>query len=225
LPSPTLPIDPKSHVPLRICFAWSMVLALVSPTHLPCLRACLYESVSCVYVFFSTCRSTCVARAACFVFCSIFISTFLLVIRMNLIIWMSSFSMYMCIILIPAYVWIKNHTHSPPFPYWYTFTDIVVCIFGVMSYTYTHVSCVIFFFVRNSIDTCVKVSIDVRYPSSYPNPLITSVLQFFNLYIHQSLVLLLALVLQTMIFTIPWHKCEYIKNSTETWLQSQDLII
>jgi len=31
------------------------------------LFACFYESVSCVYVFFSTCRSTCVAHAACFV--------------------------------------------------------------------------------------------------------------------------------------------------------------
>jgi len=48
------------------------LLDLVSLTHIPCLFACFHESVSCVYAFFSTCLSTCVARAACFVFCSIF---------------------------------------------------------------------------------------------------------------------------------------------------------
>jgi len=54
------------------------ILASVSLTHVPCLFACFHESVSCVYAFFSTCCSTCVARAACFVFCSIFLTTFLL---------------------------------------------------------------------------------------------------------------------------------------------------
>ena len=52
------------------------ILVLVSLTHLPCLFACFNESVSCVYVFFSTCLSTCVARAACFVFGSIFLNPF-----------------------------------------------------------------------------------------------------------------------------------------------------
>ena len=35
------------------------------------------SAVSCVYTFFSTCLSTCVARAACFGFDSIFLTTFL----------------------------------------------------------------------------------------------------------------------------------------------------
>ena len=52
------------------------IIASVSLTHLPCRFACFHESVSCVYVFFSTCHSTCVARAAYFVFCSIFITPF-----------------------------------------------------------------------------------------------------------------------------------------------------
>jgi len=53
------------------------IKASVSLSHLPCLFACFYESVSCVYVFFSTCLSTCVARAACLVFCSMFLTIFL----------------------------------------------------------------------------------------------------------------------------------------------------
>ena len=46
-------------------------------THIPCLFACFYESVSYVYDFFSTCLSTCVASAAWFVFGFVFIATFL----------------------------------------------------------------------------------------------------------------------------------------------------
>jgi len=52
------------------------ILTSVSLTHLPCLSACFYESVSCVYVVFSTYLSTYVARAACFVFCSISLTAF-----------------------------------------------------------------------------------------------------------------------------------------------------
>jgi len=44
------------------------IIASVSPQPFPCLFACLYDSVSYVYTFFSTCLSACVARAACFVF-------------------------------------------------------------------------------------------------------------------------------------------------------------
>ena len=51
------------------------IIASVSLTHLPCLFACFYESVSCVYAVFSTYLSTCVVRAACFVFGSLFITT------------------------------------------------------------------------------------------------------------------------------------------------------
>jgi len=53
------------------------VIASVSLTYLPCLFACFCESVSYVYVVFSTYLSTCVARAACFVFCSISLTAFL----------------------------------------------------------------------------------------------------------------------------------------------------
>jgi len=45
--------------------------------YLPGLFACFYESVSCVYAAFSTYLCTCVARAACFVFCSISLTALL----------------------------------------------------------------------------------------------------------------------------------------------------
>jgi len=45
------------------------IIASVSPSHIPSLFACLHESMSCVYVCFSTCLSICVLRAACLVFC------------------------------------------------------------------------------------------------------------------------------------------------------------
>jgi len=53
------------------------IIASVSLTHLPRLFACFYESLSCVYALFSTCFSTCSARAAGFGFSSVSISTFL----------------------------------------------------------------------------------------------------------------------------------------------------
>ena len=57
---------------------WALpIIASVSLTHLPCLFACFYESVSCVYAVFSTYLSICIACAACFVFCSISLTAFL----------------------------------------------------------------------------------------------------------------------------------------------------
>jgi len=53
------------------------IIASVSPKPIPCLFACFYESVSYVYVLFSTCLSNCVASAAWVVFGFVFISTFL----------------------------------------------------------------------------------------------------------------------------------------------------
>ena len=83
------------------------ILASVSLTHPPCLFACFYESVSCVYAFFSTCRSTCVACAACFVFGSIFLTTFLF----------SSFFFYEFNRLLchGAYWCTRNRAHLPIF--------------------------------------------------------------------------------------------------------------
>ena len=136
-----------------------------------------YESVSFVCVFFSTCLSPCVASAALFVFDFVFITTSLfsffflyefntylwysyLVIRITLRICLSSFSTSMFIILIPAYVYLRVHTHFPAVPYSYTFITISTCIGCVMFYNCTHVLFVFFFF-WNLIDTCVPVSIDV----------------------------------------------------------------
>jgi len=41
------------------------IIASVSLTHIPSVFACLHESVSCLYVFFSTCLSVCVTVACC----------------------------------------------------------------------------------------------------------------------------------------------------------------
>jgi len=53
------------------------IIASVSPQPIPCLFACFYESVSYVYVLFSTCLSSCVASAEWVVFGFVFITTFL----------------------------------------------------------------------------------------------------------------------------------------------------
>jgi len=66
------------------------ITASISLTHIPSLFACFHESVSCVYVFFSTCLSICVWRAACLVFCCIFTSFFS--ISKNTSIWMSLYT-------------------------------------------------------------------------------------------------------------------------------------
>ena len=156
--------------------------------------------MSCVYAFFSTCLASCVAIAQWFcVWVCIHNHFFVLlllflriqyislvrcvVIRMTLLICLPSFSIYMFIILIPAYMYRHQYTHLPPLPYSYTFIAIFMCIVCVMFCIYTHVF-VLFFFFRNLIDTCVTVSIDESYPYSYPNPLIPSVFPLCNLYIH-----------------------------------------
>jgi len=107
--------------------------------------------VSCVYVFFFTCLSACVASAACFVFGFVFTTTFLfsvfffcelnrylchgaLDVRIALLLCLSPFSICMVIILIPAYVYLNVHTHFPPLPYSYTFMAIFICMFYDMFY-------------------------------------------------------------------------------------------
>ena len=87
-----------------------------------------------------------------------------LVMRMSLLICLSSFSICMFIILIPVYVFLNMYTQVPPLPYPYAFISIFICIVCVMFYTYTNVFFLSFVFFRNLIDTCVTVSIDVLIP-------------------------------------------------------------
>ena len=54
-----------------------LIIASVSLTHIPCLFVCFYESVSYVYVLFSTCLFTCAASVAWFVSGFVFITTVL----------------------------------------------------------------------------------------------------------------------------------------------------
>ena len=144
------------------------MIASVSLTHLPCRFACFHESVSCVYAFFSTCLSTFVARAACFVFGSIFLTTFLfcffLFYRFNntsvtvpidvpltLIICQNSFFICIFISLIPAYVNLNMYTDFLPFSYLYTLIAIFICMFCVLFYIHNHLF--VFFFLFHKSNT------------------------------------------------------------------------
>jgi len=123
------------------------IIASVSPQPISCLFACFYESVLYVYIFISTCLSSWVASAAWFVFGFVFIPTILFsffcscefntclwhgtlvtVIHMTILICLSSFSISMFFILIPAYVYLNMYTHFPYLPYSYTFIAIFICI-------------------------------------------------------------------------------------------------
>ena len=153
------------------------IIALVSLTHIPWVFARFSESVSYVYIFFSTCLSNCVASAAWFVFGFVFITTFLfsfffsctfnpylwhgaLVIRMPLLICLSSFSICMFLNLIAAYVTVYAFPSSSIFVHIYRHFH-VYCLCYVL-YLYP-CFCVLFFF-WNLIDTCVTVSINVIIP-------------------------------------------------------------
>ena len=123
------------------------IIASVSLTHIPCLFACISESVSCVYVFFSTCLSTCVARAASVVFCCIFITTFLLLFSFStasidtyvtvpidvliaLRICLSSSSSCISIWVIHAYVWVNVYKHFPPLSH--SYIQLSLCLYVYM---------------------------------------------------------------------------------------------
>jgi len=103
-----------------------------------------------VYVFFSTCLSCCVASAAWVLFVFVFITTFFfyfffsfefdtylwdraLVICMTLLIFLSSFSICMFLILIPAYVYLNIHKRFPALPYSYTFIAVFIRFFWLYS--------------------------------------------------------------------------------------------
>ena len=112
-------------------------------------RACFYENVSCMYVFFSTCCSTSVARVTYFVFCSIFITpfssnlieTYVTVpfdVRTILPTCLSTFSIRIFVSQIPAYVYVNMYTHFPPLPYLYTLIAIFIYMVCVLFYTSTH---------------------------------------------------------------------------------------
>ena len=122
---------------------------------IPRLFACFYESVSCVYVFFSTCLSTCVASVVWFVLGFVIITTFLssfffffefniyrchgaLDVRTTLLLCLSPSCICVLIILIPAYVYLNIHMLFPPLPYLYTFIAIFISMFCDMFYSCTH---------------------------------------------------------------------------------------
>jgi len=130
--------------PLSYGDGWITENPLV-PSLIPCLFACFYKSVSCVYAFFSTCLSTGVACAACFVFCLKFMTNFLFSFfffckfkdtcvtvpidkRITLLFCLSSFSVCIFISRIPACVYLNIITHFPPLPYLYTSIAIFICI-------------------------------------------------------------------------------------------------
>jgi len=183
------------------------IIASVSLTPNPSLFACFYESVSSVYVFFSTCLSACVASAAWFVFCFVFITTFLfpffffckfnrylchgaLNVRITLLLSMSPFFICMFTLLIPVYVLPKIHTHSLPVLYSYTFIAISICMFCDLRYIYTHLFVFFLRVPKRNRHLCYGV-----YWCNYtlPNIRILRFLLYFHFVIYTS--------------TIVWYSC------------------
>jgi len=116
------------------------IIASFSLMHIPALLAC-FESVSCVYTFFSTCMSICVARAACTPFCfrSSFstnsMDTHVTVpfdVHITMSVCLSSSSVCISICLI-AYVYVNLYTHFPPVLH--LCTTIAVSIFIYVTIT------------------------------------------------------------------------------------------
>jgi len=183
------------------------IIASVSLTPNPCLFAGFYESVSRVYVFFSTCPSACVASAAWFVFGFVFITTFLfpfffffqfngylchgaLDVRITLLLSLSPFSICMFTMLIPVYVSPKIHTHSLPLLYSYTFIVISICMFCDLCYIYTYLF--VFFLL------VPKLNRHLCYGVYWCNYTLTNILiLWFLLYFH--------FVICTS--TIVWYSC------------------
>jgi len=75
-------------------------------------------------------------------------------ICMTLLICLPSFSIYLFIILIPAYVYLNMYTHFAPLPYSYTFLAILICIICVIFYTYNHVFVRILLFPKLARHLC-----------------------------------------------------------------------
>jgi len=73
-----------------------------------------------------------------------------LVIRMTLLMSLSSFSISMFIILNHAYLYVNMYTHFPSLLYSYISIAIFICIVCVMLYTYTHVS--VFFLLSQKLN-------------------------------------------------------------------------
>ena len=115
-------------------------------------------------VFLSTWISTCVARAACFVFGSVFITTFLfsffLFYKLNRHLCHGAYwythnhahkprLLFNCIFLplLPAYVCRNLCPHCPPIPYSYTFIAVSICMFCVLLYSHNHLFVQVCFFL------------------------------------------------------------------------------
>jgi len=80
------------------------------------------------------------------------------VVRMSLLMCLSSFSICMFIILIPAYVYVNKHMHFPSLPYSYTFIAIFMCIFFCMlSYICTHLFVFFLLFPKDDRHLCCGV--------------------------------------------------------------------
>ena len=217
------------HVPSVNSQPWRFTNnSLGPPQPIPCLFACFYESVLCVYAFFSTCLCTCVAIAAWFVFGFVFITTFMfsfiflcefntfLMTVLLLYAWPCS---YVCppflsacffIILIPAYVYLNIHTHFPPLPFSYTF--IAIFIYNVCSMYYIYIYGFVCFLLFPKLNT------HLCYGVYWCNHIPTHILiLWFLVYFHFSTCTSTkirssaTLVLQTINSTMT-YMCEYIET-------------
>ena len=78
-------------------------------------------------------------------------------VRISLLLYLSPLLICIFIILIPAYVYLNIHTHFPPFSYWYTFIAILMCIFDVLFYIYTHLFVLFLLFPKHNRHLCYGV--------------------------------------------------------------------
>jgi len=124
-----------------------------------------------VYVFFSTCLSTCVLRAVCFVCDSVSITTFcflspfstnlidtyvtvLVDVRTNLRICLNSFSIHIFISLLPTYVYMNMYMHFPPLLYSYILFAIFKCMFCSLN-MYIHFPPLLYSYILFAIFICM----------------------------------------------------------------------
>ena len=69
-------------------------------------------------------------------------------VRITLLICLSSFSIYIFLSLIHAYVYLKMCTHFPPLPCSYTRIAKFICMFCVLFYIHNHLFVFFFLFLR-----------------------------------------------------------------------------
>ena len=149
---PNIPFRVCADTREGVCLTWVWIpnlgaLPIIAYTH--SLSICLFPWVYVVCVCFvlylswylccercMVCVQFCIHNHLCvlfLLFCELsrYLCHGALDVCITLLLYLSSFSVCMLIILIPAYVYLNIHTHSPPLPYSYTFLAIFIRVVSV----------------------------------------------------------------------------------------------